>query len=78
MVKKKEKEPEVKIITLAWGGWQKRLHFMAPKRKDMEKTFKQIMTKDLNKIGDQAKSWPQFLESAIDVFEKHGFERFKS
>ncbi len=67
---------EVKIITVTWGGWQKRLHFTNPK--DTEKEFERVATIQLNKIGDKAKDWPKFLAAAIKAFEKHGFERFKA
>lgn len=76
MKKKQEQEREVEIITVTWGGWQKRLHFTI--LKGAEKKFKQIATEELNGIGDKAKDWPKFLASAIEVFERHGFERFKS
>jgi len=76
MKKQQTEEREVRIITVAWGGWQKRLHFTIPK--GTEKEFEQVASKELNKIGDKAKEWPKFLAAAIKAFEKHGFERFKS
>ena len=76
MKKKRVEEPEVRIITVMWGGWQKRLHFTIPKGTGKE--FEMVASKELNKIGDKAKDWPKFLASAIRAFEKHGFERFKA
>ena len=60
------------IITLTFGGWEKRVWFMGQDNAETEKQFHQISI-GLGAVGDFCSSWEEFLPKAIENFVNNGF-----
>ena len=63
-------------ITLKWGDLSKRLHLGGEDSDEAKEEFATAL-KEIDDIGDAAKTWEEFFSKAIDIFEEHGFVRIE-
>ena len=64
------------IITIEFGGQQKRLYLEGEDSEEAQRAFKHARM-SLNEIGGSSTEFSEFLERAVHHFAESGFERIK-